>query len=292
MSGQSDQGVPLGFDELIKAILERKWFVVAATLLAATLSAAIVLSLPSVYRASVVLIPASQRADLGASLGSALGSLGGLAALAGVNLESSRQETDEAIAVLKSREFSYKFIADLGLAGKFFPKQWDERVGDWRADLSKKPTEAKAYKYFDRRVRTVEQDRRTGLITLNVFWRDPEAAAVWANQLVARLNVEMQRRAIDVAQRSIEFLEAELAKTNVVETRNAINRIIETQINKRMLASVSDQFAFRVIDKAVAPDLDDRARPKRLLAVLVAAIFGFLASITWVLLASSRRLGA
>jgi uncharacterized protein involved in exopolysaccharide biosynthesis len=221
---------------------------------------------------------------MGGVLSSTLGSLGGLASLAGVNLRATTAETEEAISVLQSRTFSDQFIHDLKLMPKFFESKWDLAKGTWRVPADDQPTAADAFKYFDREVRSVVQDKKTGLITLQIEWKDPVEAAMWANELVIRLNAEMQRRAILRADRSIQFLMSELPKAEATETRNAINRLIEGQINRRMVANVTDQFAFRIVDRAVAPDRDDPVRPQRLVLALLAGFFGLFCGVVYVLL--------
>lgn len=53
--------------------------------------------------------------------------------------------------------------------------------------------------------------------------------------------------------------------TTSIETRQAINRLMEGQINQRMLANVTQEYVFRVVDKAMASDSEDVVRSKKLL---------------------------
>jgi uncharacterized protein involved in exopolysaccharide biosynthesis len=242
-----------------------------------------------IYRASTLMTPADKdRSSLSGSLGSALGSLGGLAAIADINLGNSGAATEEALAVLRSRQFADQFIADRQLTQVFFDEKWDAQNRRWNVPAGKEPTPARAFKFFDRRVRSVIQDKKTGLVTLQIEWKDPKLAADWANDLVQRLNTEMQRRALAQANASLGYLEKELASATAVETRSAINRLIETQINRRMMANVTDQFAFRVVDRAVAPDIDDKVRPKRSLMIIVGGLLGGLLACMVVLVSGGR----
>ena len=140
-----------------------------------------------------------------------------------------------------------------------------------------------AFKYFDNRIRAVMLDKKTGLVTMKVDWRDPEEAALWANTLVSRVNAEMRDRAIKKSEESLAFLERELEGTTLVETRQAINRLIEAQIKQRMLANVSHEYAFRVLDPAIAPDRDDPTKPKKLLILAAGPVAGLLLAIMTVL---------
>jgi LPS O-antigen subunit length determinant protein (WzzB/FepE family) len=111
---------------------------------------------------------------------------------------------------------------------------------------------------------------------VTIEWRDPVQAADWANTLVARLNAEMRSRAIANTTASVGFLEAELKTTPTVETRQAISRIIAAKINQRMLANITEEYAFRVVDKALPPDPRDMVRPKRPVLLALGPILGLL----------------
>jgi uncharacterized protein involved in exopolysaccharide biosynthesis len=262
-----------GMRELIARLWQRRWWV-AASMLAFTLIAAIVaFATTPVYRSAVVVVPASiERNSISGGLASALGQLGGLASLAGIEVGGSAQETEEALAVLKSRRFTEVFINERKLLPKLFHRQWDASRGAWRAGTP--PTAAKAYKYFNKRVRNITQDKKTGLVTMQIDWTDAQEAADWANELVQRLNAEMRTRAIDKANASLGYLEKELNLTSTVETREAINRLIEAQIKQRMLANVTTEYAFRVVDKALPADPDDPVKPQKVLLLALGPVAG------------------
>ena len=127
-------------------------------------------------------------------------------------------------------------------------------------------------------MRTLSRNKETGLVTLGIEWTDPKLAAQWANEMVERLNAEMRRRAIERSVSSLVYLEKELGQTQTVETREAISRLVEAQINQRMLANVTEEYAFRIVERALPPDLDDAiGASKRVLLALgvgVGFIFG------------------
>jgi uncharacterized protein involved in exopolysaccharide biosynthesis len=261
----------------------RWWLVISVAVFTAGCIAAAFLLTPK-YRATAVMVAASiDRNGLG-SLGSALGQLGGLATLAGVNIGSGDTQTQEALAVLESREFTEAFIRDEQLMPQFYPDRWDSKARRWKGPQEEWPTLPQGFRYFDTRVREVTRDKTTGLITLEIEWHDPVKAAEWANELVTRVNAEMRTRALESAAASVAYLEKELTSTAVVETRRAVSRLLETQINQRMLANVTQEYAFRVVDRALPPDPKDVASPNRLLLFLLGPllglIFGALAALT------------
>lgn len=227
-----------------------------------------------VYRAAAVLVPASPERGSGGVLGSALGQLGGLASLAGFSVGSGDAETEEALAVLRSRQFTERFIVENNLLPKLFAKKWDASNNKWNVTPGSQPTLGKASEFFSKKIRSVTQDKKTGLVTLQIDWKDRFEAATWANELVQRLNVEMRARAILKADASINFLKNELNATSLLGSQEAINRLIEAQIKHRMLASVSQEYSFRVVDAAMAADADDPIKPNKLLLIVVGPLLG------------------
>ena len=229
------------------------------------------------YRAAVVLAPASdERNSMSGALNSALGSLGGLASFAGLNLNSGDLETEEALAVLHSRQFTSAFISDFKLKPVLFARKWDAASHAWKGGPNKEPSDAATYRYFNDKIRTIVQDKKTGLITMQIDWLDRIAAAEWANELIRRLNAEMRGRAIDKAERSLVFLERELETTSTLEVRDAINRLIEAEIKQRMLANVTQEYSFRVVDRAITADRDDPVFPNKVLLILLGPLLGLL----------------
>jgi len=120
-------------------------------------------------------------------------------------------------------------------------------------------------------------------LTLQIDWRDRSEAARWVNEIAARLNAEMRARAIEQADASVSFLEKELGTTSTVEIRDSINRLIEAQIKQRMLANVTREYAFRVVDRALPSDADDPVRPQKLMLFVLGPVVGLVLGIVAVL---------
>lgn len=249
----------------------RRWWVIISVGVCIAVAVAAILLIRPEYRATAVLIHTQHEKGGAGLLGSALGQLGGLASAAGLG-GSADSEAQEALAVLASRQFTETFIREHGLMPLMFPKKWDAAAKRWRGAENKWPSLADGYRHFDQEIRTVSRNKDTGLVTLNITWTDPKQGAAWANTLVQMLNQEMRRRAIDRTSSSLEYLEKELIETQAVETRDAISRLVEAQINQRMLANVTQEYAFRFVDPALPADEDDKVWPPALL-FLAGALF-------------------
>ena len=247
----------------IWAVLCRdKWLIAGITTLCGVVAIAYSLLATEWYRADVLLVPAEQDAMSGLTE-----QLGGLARLAGVPAAPLLANTAEAIANLQSRAFARAFIEDTGLLLAFTERSpvMDNR-GEEHADMRD------AVRFFHENVLRVTEDRDTGQITLSVEWTDPVVASDWANSLVNRINEQMRQRALVEAKTNIEFLQSELANNRLVTLEQSIGRLLETELQKMMLARGSDEFSFRVVDPATPPK--NRARPKRTLIVVSAVFLG------------------
>jgi uncharacterized protein involved in exopolysaccharide biosynthesis len=268
---------------LSSKIWQGKWLIVGVTAAFTLSSAVLVLTLTSWYRADVLLVPvrAKSAADLASPLGS-LGGLGGVASLAGITVGGS---TSEPLAVLESRDLAREFIEQQNLVPVFFARQWDAQFARWTLTDPKDVRDG--VKYFIDKVRTVKEDKKTGLVTLTIEWTDAKTAADWANLYADRANERIRARALREAQANVSFLEHELTTTSLVTLRESIVRLLDTELQKLMLARENKEFAFRVIDRAEVPKW--RVWPKRVLTVALATLFGGVLSIYLVFLRDAIR---
>jgi uncharacterized protein involved in exopolysaccharide biosynthesis len=263
------------------------WRLLLATAFAGGLIAAVAaLLLPPKFRAEALLAPSATQTS--PMQGGALRQLSGLAALADIDLGAGGGRKEEALATLNSLGFAREFIRANNLLPLLYAERWDAAAGRWRSD-AKPPTLGEAAKRFRGDVLSVSDDRRTGFVTVTVDWYAPQLAAQWANGLVAMVNDKLRAEAIDSSQRSLEYLDRELAKTNVVEIRQAIYRLIEQQVNNAMLANVQREYAYRFLDAAVAPE--SRFTPKRTLMSAVGGACGLFFGVMAVYLRRLRRRG-
>jgi uncharacterized protein involved in exopolysaccharide biosynthesis len=280
----------LDLRKIVATLFARRWWLVGATLAGAVIGGVIGFTTTPVFRGTAILAPVNlNQAD---GLGGALGQLGGLASVVGLNLGGSGTDAEEAMAVIRSREFSERFIVDHDLLPRFFPAKWDAANKKWKVPEEERPTLGRAFKYFDTKVRSISQDRKTHLVTLRIDWIDRKEAADWANELVNRLNVEMRARATANANASVTYLEKELEATNVVATRDAISRLVEAQVKQRMLANVTQEYAFRIVDRAMPADRDDKVKPHKAQLIAVFGLGGFFVAALWVLVSGSLRAGS
>jgi uncharacterized protein involved in exopolysaccharide biosynthesis len=253
--------------ELGSVLWRGRWVIAVATVLFAAASIAYAMTATAWYRAEVLLSPAEEPMTQGF-----IGPLGGLAGLAGFN--PGGRSRVEPVAVLRSRDFLRAFIEEEQLLPVLFQDQWDAQAERWiPEDPAEWPDLRDAVKYFSEHVQRVSEEAATGLVTLEIQWTDREIAAGWANTIAQRLNDQMRRRALEEAERNVAYLQRELSATSVVALTDTIGRLLESEMQKLMLARGNEEFSFRIIDTAEVPK--QRSRPKRTLIVAIATLLGF-----------------
>jgi uncharacterized protein involved in exopolysaccharide biosynthesis len=274
----------LGIRDLWDILWRRKWLIIAITALFAVSTVVYVLLADQWFKAEVVLVPAKKNAGLPGQLGG----LAGLASLAGVNI-GDKDESVEALAVLRSNDFAREFINAHALLPVLFADQWDSERKTWKSPNREDwPDERDAVRFFQKSICQVMDDKRTGLVTVSIEWKDRATAAAWANELVTRLNERMRQRVLTESDQNIRFLRAELAKADIPTLQQSLSRLLESELQNMMVARGSQEFAFRVVDRANPPKW--RSRPKRTLLVCVATLGGGILAVALVFLLHAWQL--
>jgi uncharacterized protein involved in exopolysaccharide biosynthesis len=287
MDTTQDRSDTLSFVELVRLVWFRKFFVAALAIGGMAIGIGWSYLIEPEYQAQVTLSPVSGDSGGGGMLGEIAGSLGGLGSLVGGGLFNAR-EREEAVQFLRSRYIVDRFVEMNNLMPVLFAERWDAANHKWK-DESPPPTMGEAYRVFNERVRVVTDDRRNGLVTLAVRWRDRAQCERWANGLVALANAELRTRAINEANRNISYLNAELDRTQQVELQQTIYRIVESQLRTIMVAKGRVDYAFKVIDPAVVPDVRDRIRPRRAAMAAMGLVLGAVVGILCLLISLMRR---
>lgn len=262
--------------DLLSILRIGKWLLAGVTTIFMLAAGAYVTIATEWYRADVLLIPASSDLLQSASQFSALG---GLASLAGIG--GARQKDAEAVAVLQSRSFIGAFINQYDLMPVLLASRWDSAHKRWKSiSGADAPDIRDAVRYFRKNVINVSEDDRTQLVTLSIYWTDPKTAATWANALVARLNRDMQQRALARSEANVNYLKHQLSQVNLTALQQSIGSLLEAQLRNAMLASGDKEFAFRVIDSAEVPKKP--AKPRRALIMAVSFVLGIIVSFSWI----------
>ena len=206
--------------DLLIVLAERKRVIFWVTTAFAVLAVVVSLLLPVRYTATVTLLPPQQNSSMGAALASQLGSLGGLAALAGNSL-GIKNPNDMYVAMFQSQTVEDAMIKHFGLMKEYHAKY-----------LS---VARKKFEHFA----TVDGSGKDGLIHISVEADSPQRAAELANGYVDQFRDLSQHLAISEAGQRALFFQQQLDQTRE-KLANAEEALVKTE-KKTGLIEVNSQ---------------------------------------------------
>ncbi|MEH8021240.1 Wzz/FepE/Etk N-terminal domain-containing protein [Rheinheimera metallidurans] len=287
--------------ELFGVTWQSKWLIIFFSSISALLAVIYVLSLPNIYKSEVLLSPVV--ADEAMKIP---GQLGGLAALAGVNLSGgSGDKTALALEIIKSRDFLGRFITKYDL---FVPimaaKDWnsiensliindkiyDVAKQEWvrkvKAPFLPKPSLLETHEEF-LKLLNISKDKATKMVRLSIEYYSPYLAKKWLDLLVIEINDEMRQLEISEAESSLQYLNAQLDKTTIKDVQSMFFSLIEEQTKTLMLANARKEYVLKTVDSAVVAEKKDR--PARALIVIFATFLAFSFTVLIVLIRHFSR---
>lgn len=296
---QHTQGDEIDLREIWNTVWAGKKIIIVVSLIFALVAIVISLRLPNVYKAEVLLAPATK--DDQGSLANIAGQFGGLASLAGISIGGSGvDKATLALEILKSRVFLTEFIRKFELevplmaadGWDFQKKRWiintdayDPDLGKWIRDVKfpykPEPSDQELYEVFIKKHITVNQDKKTGMTVVQISSMSPDFAKDWLDKLIFSLNDKMKSRDIQEAQNSIDYLNQQLNKTELTELKQIFYQLIEQQTKTIMLANVRREYVFQIVDPPVVPEI--KSSPKRALICLLAVVLGVMVGVILVL---------
>ncbi len=297
MSSNTDND-DINLSELIGILWDGKFKIIIITAIFAIGSVFYALSIPNQYKASTLLAPAQSSQS---GLSSALGQLGGIASLAGVNLsDGETNESQIAQEVMKSWSFIESFIEENDLAVQIFAAEgWDKNTNEliinnniyntitdeWLIEdengLKGPPSSWHLFKKFSGKV-VINEDKFSGLINVSIEYYSPFLAKKWLDLYVKAINSHMQKREVVKVTNNINYLEAQIEKTSINEMQDVFYSIIEEQIKKKMLTEASPDYAFVAVSPSMIPE--QRSQPKRAYICIIVTLIGGVLSLLLVLI--------
>ena len=284
--------------ELFGVLWREKKKIIGITSCFAIFSVLLAFWLPKQYTALVVLAPAQQETG---GLSGALGQLGGLASLAGVDI-GARESSESKIAqeVMRSWSFIDAFIVKNKLAVEIYAgSRWREEENELAIDDDlddvdtqqwliedddtgglRPPTSWELFEKFQERL-SVSEDKLTGLVSVSIEYVSPYIAKEWVDLYVKAINTHMQVREVNKVNRNIDYLQNQIAKTAIAEMQEVLYTLVEEQIKEKMVAEASPDYAFLIVSPSMLPE--EKSKPNRALICVLGILVGGMLSVLLVL---------
>lgn len=257
--------------------LARQWQVVICCLLiSVAIAAAYYLLAEPVYEAQVIVQPSRDADNSLSALAGLTNRLGSLAGLGGLST-SKGERYDQTLALLRSLGFFATFDSRTGFRELLHNRSQEASLGWLKGDA--RLTLAEAQRIFQANYFEIVEDPGTSVIWLRMRSWDPDLAAKWLDVIVASVNQAAAERDRQLSDTMLTYLNAELYKTEHVETRQAIAALVQRETERRMLATVTKDYALVVIDRARPPEEKDFVAPDLAVCMLLGVLGGIASSV-------------
>lgn len=287
----SSNEIALG--DIFKAIWNNKTPIFVLTSIIAMLFIVYAIMLPNKYQSKVITLP-TESEDVG-GLSSLANQFGGLASIAGMNLNGGAGNITKTLEILKSKAFLMEFIDKYELKVPLFAvNSWNHETGEYQFDkdiydvTSKKwirevdfprvaePSLLESYHKMTLEYLNISHDPKTNIVEVTFTHYSPRLAQRVVTDLVRELNIRIRKIEVENAEKSIKYLNNMVKETKVSGLREVFFSLIEQEEKKRMLANIQDEYALEVLDPALIPE--EKSSPKRAAIAASGVILGFLFS--------------
>jgi LPS O-antigen subunit length determinant protein (WzzB/FepE family) len=212
--------------------------------------------------------------DEQSSSSSALGSLSKVGGLAGFNMGGKNQDAYYAMETFKSRDF-FKHLTNVDnklLTYLEFPDTFP--IAKISIPPENKMLHQQIYKDIYLQNFNVNYDEETGFIRLQFTHQSPDFAYNFLSLVIQEINNIAKKRDLIKTDRALSYLEQKITSSNQMAVKQSIAFLIESQLNKQMLANVDDYYLLSPIDLPHTPY--QKSYPSRLLVLIIS----FLVSIS------------
>lgn len=273
---------------LFSRLWSDKVFILLTSFIIATIGAIYSLMLPNVFMSVAKLGPSEsyQTAGSGGQFNS--GGLGGLAALAGINLNTSSSTVSSvqlAVETARSKDFYRHHVQKRNLLpALLFIEDYDpnkneiiynESYYDVKNDTwpNGKPNIDSGYKILHTNF-GLSQDRRTGVITMTMRGMHPELTRMMLENFIDDLNDYLKEKDTKDAKAALDYLVRQAEQTGSPDMKKGLISLALQKSSVLMVSEISEQYALTYIDSADAPL--ERISPRRTIIVIIFGAIGFL----------------
>ncbi|MDA9804414.1 Wzz/FepE/Etk N-terminal domain-containing protein [Gammaproteobacteria bacterium] len=288
----------IDFKELFYVLLYGKWIFLSVVSFFSLAAIIYSLQLPNIYQSSALLSPV----DAQNGMNQAMRNYGGLANIAGINLQSQAGDSNTIKAEYKLRTLS--FFEDNILPNIFLPdllavESWDmtsntisykndiydEEKQSWVRDFSypqtQIPSAQEAFVSFMENLK-ISTDLETGFVKLSIKHQSPFIAKSWTELVVKEINEYFRIKDKAEAQAAVKYLNMQIAQTSFTEIKQVIAELLQQKTQQLTLIEASDFYVFEYIDPPAV--MERKSEPRRAIICVLGALIGVIISIIVILI--------
>tara|TARA_B100000989_G_C19507144_1_gene457019 strand:+ start:271 stop:1215 length:945 start_codon:yes stop_codon:yes gene_type:complete len=287
----------IDFRELFNVLFQGKWIIVSFTTFMSTIAVIYSLLLPNIYESRALLVPANSSS----SISGALQNYSSLAGLAGINLPSS--DVDNSIKALK-KIGSLSFFEDNIMPNIYLPdlmavKTWDYKTNTlvFNESIFKVNSNkwVRAYSYPQKQIPSAQEsfdifksehlilneDKKSGFITLLIKHQSPYVAKQWVELIVNEVNNYFRQKDKSESEKAVIYLNQQISMTGLSEIKEVLAQLLQEETKKLMLIEANQFYVFDYIDPPAT--MEKKSGPQRALICILGALLGVMLSVLLVL---------
>ncbi len=279
---------------LVKEIWKKRIFIIISTAIISLTSIIYALSLTNYYTSETIVNMRDSQDTSMVSNSFGIPSMLGLNLFGGTNGSAS-----EIIELIQSREFVKRLISfedvlpsllaiesyDSSSKKLIFDSDvYDSKSKKWVRNVNNsqlsKPSYLEAHRAYSEML-DVSIDKVSGLISLKFEHVSPIFAQQILSMIIQEANNFNREMDIKNTNLALSHFEKELSKTSLLEMKESINQLIETQLETRMMASIYNDYILVSIEPPFVPDR--RSKPVRSFIVIISTLIGGLMSLLYII---------
>ena len=285
--------------ELFNVLFKQKIIIVSITVFVSIFGVIFSLSLSNIYTSKSILAPV----NASSGINGALGGYSALAGLAGVRLPSSDDDDNYIKAIHKISSLSFFenniltniYLPDLMAVRSWNPKTnkvtYDEDIFDtksstWIRDYSyprqQTPSAQESFEVFKRNHLNLNEDKKSGFVTLSIKHQSPYIAKQWAELVVNEINNYYRQKDKLESEKAVSYLNQQILSTSLTEIKEVLAQLLQEETKKLTLIEANQFYVFDYIDPPAV--MEKKSEPKRLLICILSAVLGGMLSIVFVLI--------
>lgn len=280
----------INLQEFLKILIKGKWLILSVTAIFSIMGVIYSLQLPNIYQSKAILVPV----DSSDRISGTLQKYGGIA---GLNLPSSVSESNSVKAINKISSLSFfknNIMPKIFLPNLMALKSWDsglnkliydEKVfilnsGTWtEGNLypnKRSPSAQQSYLVFLNKHLNINEDAKTGFITITIKHQSPYIAKYWAELVIEEVNHFYREKDKLESQKAVSYLNKQIAITGFSEIKQAIAQLLQQETQKLTLIEANESYVFDYIDPPAV--MEQKSEPRRSLICALSALIGVILS--------------
>jgi len=283
----------IDFQELFKVLFNSKSIIISVTSLISIIGVLFSLFLPNIYESKALLVPVNSSS----SISGTLRNYSGLAGLAGISLPSDANQSNSIQAISKINSLSFfedNIFPQIFLPNLMAVKSWNSErnlieyddniyVGSSKTWIvrdsqsnKKQPSVQDGFEVFKKEHLMLNEDKKTGFVTLSIKHQSPYIAKQWVELIVKEINTFYRDKDKLESERAVGYLNKQIALTNLSEIKVVISELLQEETQKLALIEANQSYVFDYIDPPSV--MEKKIEPNRALICLLSFLVGFVIS--------------